>query len=280
MRGEIMYPITYEFLGTGNNRHGNYIYQDCFGRTLSNICHSHDFYELILVCKGSCVQMINEKKHIHTNDDIIFLRPGDYHAFLSQSEDVRVLSLSVERNEFESFCNVYGSRITESLISRSDAPVIREPGAFSGIINHISVHDEYDCKFLLSYFIKIYIDAAHKGKYDLPKSLEKALREMFRPENIKVGIPAMVELSGYSRPHLSRLIKKYRGVTLHEYVFNLRLDNAYHALILSTASIEEIAENIGFASLSHFYKAFKDRFGVTPSSLRKKAWDGHEPTAF
>lgn len=275
-----MYPITYEFLGTGHNRYGNYIYQDCFNRTLSNICHSHDFYELTLVCKGSCTHIINEKKHIHTNDEIIFLRPGDYHTFLSQSEDIRVLSLSVERNEFESFCNAYDNRIIKTLTDKTDAPVIRYPGAFSGIINHINVHDEYDCKFILSYFIKIYIDATHKGKYDIPKTIERALKDMYKPENVKVGIPAMVELSGYSRPHLSRLIKKYRGVTLHEYISTIRLDASYKALILSTASIEEIAENIGFSSLSHFYKAFKERFGVTPASLRKKAWNEQDPIVF
>ncbi len=275
-----MYPITYEFLGVSQNRHGNYIYQDCFGRTLSNICHSHDFYEFVLVCKGSCEHLVNDLSYTHIADEIIFMRPGDYHTFVSQSADLRVLSLSIEKNEFESFCDVYDKRITNLIKNIRIPPIFHAPGAFSGIINYLNVQDEFDCKFILAYLLKMFIDSLNKEKYKLPRSLEQALKEIHYPENLREGIPALVRASGYSRPQLSRLIKKYRGVTPHEYVLTIRLDSAYQALILSDSEIDEISWEVGFSSVSHFYKAFKARFGVTPYSLRKKARENHNTPIF
>lgn len=275
-----MLPITYEFLSTGMNRYGNYIYQDFFDKTLSNIYHSHDFYEIVLICKGYCTHTINGIVYTHKPDELIFLRPGDYHSFQSQSEDLRVLSLSVERNEFEKLCAAYDLRITNLIKNITIPPIVCVPGAFSGIISHLDVYDEYDCKFVLFYLLKAFIGSLHHERYRLPRSLEKALREMQRPENLKEGIPALVRASGYSRPQLSRLIKKHRGVTPHEYVLTMRLDRAYQSLILSDIPIDEIAEQIGFASVSHFYKAFRGKFGITPSALRKKAYSEHTEPIF
>ena len=275
-----MHPITYEFLSTGMNRYGNYIYQDFFDKTLSNIYHSHDFYEIVLVCKGCCTHTINDTVYTHKPDELIFLRPGDYHSFSSQSEDLRSLSLSVEKNEFEKLCDAYDARITNLIKNINIPPIVCVPGTFSGIISHLNVYNEYDCKFVLLYLLKTFISSLNREKYKSPRSLEKALREMQRPENLKEGIPALVRASGYSRPQLSRLIKKHRGVTPHEYVLTIRLDQAYRALILSDSGIDEIAEHIGFSSVSHFYKAFKNRFGITPNALRKKAFNEKTPFVF
>lgn len=275
-----MNPITYDFLNTKLNRHGNYIFQDFFDKTLSNICHSHDFYELVLMCKGSCVQYINNSAYTHLPDDIIFLRPGDCHYFISQTEDLHLVSLSIEKNEFESLSDFYDSSITNLIQSINVTPIIHSPGAFSGIISHLNVQNEYDCKFILSYLLKIFIDSLAKERYKLPRSLEQALLEINRPENLREGISALVRISGYSRPQLSRLIKKYRGVTPHEYVLTIRLDRAYQGLILSDTEIDEIAWQVGFSSVSHFYKAFKARFGVTPYSLRKSARESQNMKTF
>ena len=275
-----MHPITYEFLSTGMNRYGNYIYQDLFDKTLSNIYHSHDFYEIVLVCKGRCTHTINSTVYAHKPDEIIFLRPGDYHSFLSQSEDLRVLSLSVEKNEFEKLCEAYDMRIINLIKNINIPPIVCVPGTFSGIISHLNVYDEYDCKFVLLYLLKAFICSLNREKYKSPRSLENALREMQRPENLKEGVPALVRASGYSRPQLSRLIKKHRGVTPHEFVLTARLDRAYQSLILSDFPIDEIAWQVGFSSVSHFYKAFKTRFGITPYSLRKKVQETQDTKIF
>ena len=59
-------------------------------------------------------------------------------------------------------------------------------------------------------------------------------------------------------------------MTLHQYVTNLRLERAKEELLMTTKSAEEISEEVGYASFSHFQKIFKKKYGVTPAVWRKK----------
>jgi AraC family transcriptional regulator len=59
------------------------------------------------------------------------------------------------------------------------------------------------------------------------------------------------------------------GVTLQKYVLQMRLDRAYREVILTDRRFEEIAEELGYTSLSHFSQLFKAHFGMTPSGMRK-----------
>ena len=109
---------------------------------------------------------------------------------------------------------------------------------------------------------------------EIPQMIVSAIEEMKKSDNLKRGIDAFTELSHYSHSHLARLIKTHFGVSLKQYINEMRLQNAYNDIILTNKSTEEISENLGFASISHFNKIFKDRFLITPAELRKRkgAW--------
>ena len=252
---------------------GNYFVQRVFSRKLSNIYHSHDFYEITAVLNGSTTHLVNGKKFLQTEDDVVFLRPGDYHAFLKQSPDAVLVSLSVERKEFEKMTKIFSTELLEDLLNLQSPNSLRCPNLSANInINHNVIksdYEEHDLKFLLFFFLKEYINAMRKRKSGLPKNLANAIREMQNYDNLKLGVPKFVELSFYSRSHLSRLIKENFNMTLHDYVLNLRLNAAYNDLILTGESTEVIAEKVGYASLSHFNKIFKDKFKETPAQVRK-----------
>ena len=92
---------------------------------------------------------------------------------------------------------------------------------------------------------------------------------MYRVENMQLGIAKLIELSGYSRSHLTRLIRQYYNCSLQELISQLRLDFAYKEIIVSKDGLEDIAYKIGYSSFSHFQKVFKSTFGITPAVLRK-----------
>ena len=98
----------------------------------------------------------------------------------------------------------------------------------------------------------------------------KALKEMKKRDMLKAGIPAFVAESGYSRPQLSRLVKKYLHMTLYEYISGQRLETAYNDLVLTRSRPEDIAEELGYKSFSHFSQKFKKTYGITPAELRKQ----------
>jgi AraC-like DNA-binding protein len=50
----------------------------------------------------------------------------------------------------------------------------------------------------------------------------------------------------------------------YEHVRNLRLERAREMLSEPQASVKEVAHAVGYASLSHFAKAFRRRYGASP----------------
>ena len=264
--------IRYEFNRMENTQETNYIFQFVKGRKLTRIYHSHDFYEIVYFLQGEATQLINDKPYHCTANLMLFLQPGDKHRFINQADNTVLFSLSVRREEFEAICNIYGTEVLNRIVN-ADRPILCEN---CSLLNY-SLLDyenmalglkEYDCKFLLCSVLHYYIQ--HGKVNSIPLSLSFALDEIKKTENLCEGIIAMVRLSNYSQTHLARMMKKYYNTTPKHYINELRLQNAYNQIILTQKSVEIIAEELGFKSYSHFNKIFKERFSVTPASLRKQ----------
>lgn len=270
---ENMTPILYQFEKIYAKKQNNYIFQLVKNRKLTDIYHSHDFYELICFLDGKGIQLINGIKWICEKNSITFIRPNDTHCFVEHSEDIAVLSLSIRKEEFEMIAQLY-SPLLLCFIQRQEKPVYSAsnlPFLYTYINKNAHSITEYDCKFILSCFLKMYIDTTGclQINLELPYTLTYALNEMKKKENLQQGIPALVELSHYSQSHLSRLIKKYFNMSLKEYINEMRLQIAYSDIVFSQKTLESISEDIGFCSFSHFNKIFKAKYSITPSRLRK-----------
>ncbi|MBO0951379.1 helix-turn-helix transcriptional regulator [Fibrella forsythiae] len=70
-----------------------------------------------------------------------------------------------------------------------------------------------------------------------------------------------------SRMQLHRKLKALTNQSATEIVRHLRLQRAAELLRQRSASVSEIAYDVGFESLSYFTKAFRDQFGTLPSAF-------------
>lgn len=276
-----MDKIIYEFdkinnsQGKGNAVNNHFIFQNIERRKLTRIYHSHDFYEFIVVLKGMCTAFINGKEYKLAKDDTVFMSPGDSHSFTGQSEDVHVISFSVKSCEVDSACEYNGKRTEECFGFKEHPLIFSEPDTQSVLrLIYNNINDDaliYEYRFLLSYFIRVLSVKSETGNDDeCPAVILNALKEMKKRDRLKVGIPAFVAESGYSRPQLSRFVKKYLHMTLYEYISGQRLEAAYNDLILTRSRPEDIAEDLGYKSFSHFSQKFKKTYGITPAELRKQ----------
>ncbi len=83
-----------------------------------------------------------------------------------------------------------------------------------------------------------------------------------------IRVEELAERFFFSKEYLTRLFRNQYGCAIYEYVLQLRMNNAREYLMDPGMSIQEIAEKIGYSSANYFGKAFKRRYGQTPSEFR------------
>ena len=263
--GEKMKFVNYSFESLAKNISENYFFQAISNRKLSNIYHSHDFYEFIVILQGNCTQIINEKEYFCDKGTLTVLCPNDRHKVIGQSKDVNLVAVSVSKEEvrrFEELFNLFKNPFSCCVIKLTSKQLLP-------FVNLYYSKSEAELKLILSNIAKIQSDYFCDCP-PLSTSIENAVALMQKRENMRGGIDRFAELSGYSKTHLSRILKNQYNTTPHEFILNIRLNEAYNALMLSDVNLEELSFDIGYESFSHFQKIFKEKFGLTPASLRRK----------
>jgi signal transduction histidine kinase/DNA-binding response OmpR family regulator len=76
-----------------------------------------------------------------------------------------------------------------------------------------------------------------------------------------------------SRSQLYRKLKSLTGVSVNEFIRNVRLEKAKELIQLGNNNINEICYKVGFTSPSYFTKCYKAKFGHLPTHLEKKSED-------
>ncbi|RDU97651.1 response regulator transcription factor [Trinickia dinghuensis] len=95
-----------------------------------------------------------------------------------------------------------------------------------------------------------------------------AIRHLSERLSAPPTVEQLARLVGTNEKRLSQAFRENLGQTVFEYVRSERLGIAQRLLTGTQLSIANIAEEIGFSSAANFATAFRERFGVTPSTYR------------
>ena len=87
-----------------------------------------------------------------------------------------------------------------------------------------------------------------------------------------VSLAALAEKARLSTFHLHRIFRATAGETPKQYTLRLRLGRAAAMLLTGDESMLEIALSCGFQSHEAFCRAFRKRFGMTPSAYRERGF--------
>ncbi|ARV60804.1 AraC family transcriptional regulator [Nostocales cyanobacterium HT-58-2] len=85
-----------------------------------------------------------------------------------------------------------------------------------------------------------------------------------------LGLAEIATAVGMSMYHFSRLFKKSTGYSPHQYVMNCRIERAKRLLTKTEEAIDQICQQVGFQSQSHFTNVFRKLIGITPNAYRKQ----------
>ena len=83
-----------------------------------------------------------------------------------------------------------------------------------------------------------------------------------------MSLEEIAESVHLSASYSSALFKSSTGVSVMDYIINLRITKACDMLKYSDRLISEIAESTGFCDIFYFSRMFKKIMGVSPAKYR------------
>lgn len=86
----------------------------------------------------------------------------------------------------------------------------------------------------------------------------------------RLGLDALAGSLGVSVFHLCRTFRAEHGTSLHAHLVRLRLTAALEELAHGAEDLTGLALSLGFSSHSHFTRAFRSAFRLTPSQYRRR----------
>jgi AraC-like DNA-binding protein len=99
--------------------------------------------------------------------------------------------------------------------------------------------------------------------------MDQAMRFVDREYRQPLSDATVARELGLSTSHFRFLFRQATGQPFHQYLIAVRLEKAKEMLTSRHASVGTVAEAVGFGALSHFSRAFTQRFHASPSQIRR-----------
>ena len=253
-------------------------------------------YELIYLETGNFTFLYNDTTYRCKAGDIIFIRPGIPHSF--------ILDLGEISQPHIHFDMIYTADSKKTPISFKDLPAMspaekalirpdlfgdfpRTPfvffenteqalALFYRVIDCVCAGQALEAKGLLTTLLAVLIRdnfASCLNQKEPTWGIARQLKDFIdATHGVGIGLDALEKQFSYSKFHLERQFQREYGVSLIAYVNKKKMRLAQE--LLTEKSVSQVAEEIGFSSIYAFSRAFKNRFGISPSEYKKTIAEG------
>lgn len=244
--------------------------------------HWHEFYELAFIVSGEGTHVLNGRPHPISRGLGFLLSPADFHAVIPHPGDtVRLYNIIFTRQFlrdelyallFDAPCEFQHRFEEADFASLLDAcerlwTESHQPAFGSDFIVRGSLE-------------RLLIELARRCRTESPSSdavrpqpghpaVSKAIRYIERHFRDPISLGDVAAYAGLSAGHFSESFRKAVGTTFQSFLQRLRLEFAASLLAATDLPVTEICFASGFNTVTHFEKAFKSRFKVSPSAYRK-----------
>lgn len=256
--------------------------------------HAHEFIELTYVFKGKCNVVINHHHIPLTEGTLVMIDKYTPHTVEAISKDDIVLSITLKKDYLSpSFLSRLSS---QSIISTFLVDLLlenRESNRFllfnNGkkekiieVVNNIVweyFHKRiYSDEIIHSYFVILFSELIREDEISqrhthIPNSNNHTLIDFLQyiEENYQdCTLTSMSKHFNFHPNYLSNLLKKGTGKSFKDLLQLQKISKAGIMLINSKLPIPDIAHEVGYSSVTFFYKKFNLIFDMTPSDYRKK----------
>lgn len=242
--------------------------------------HTHDYYEFFIITSGCTNHTLNNQTQKLEAKTFCLIYPEDYHQFTPiKGERCIHINLPVTPDKLQEICSSIGISIEQLRscknrmfqLSDMDFSFFKHNARELGCIPENTGNEEYI--FMIIFEMLIHgIILLNKRRVSVqntaPEWLNHLLRRIHSPEYLDCHASDIYELAGYSPPVVIQCFRQYTGETVISYLTKVKMDAAKMMLSSSSLTVLDIAGRLGYSSLSHFNKNFKEAVGMSPGKYR------------
>ncbi|MCI0604607.1 AraC family transcriptional regulator [bacterium] len=229
--------------------------------------HSHEFFNLTFVLKGSFVESFERNRLELSSNSVLFEPAGVIHS--DNFGDRGAHSLIVEPPEhwiqsvnLDSSLLLNPFHLNDPFTSKLVTRIYREfqfPDRFSSLAVQATLLELFSFTFRK-------IQCRNELKPPWLAKVQNHIEEHFQDA---LTISSLSKVVDVHPAHLIRSFRKFLSCTPGGYIRRTRLKFAAKLLQETNLSLTEIALSTGFCDQSHFTHSFRRHFGITPRRFRK-----------
>ncbi len=258
--------------------------------------HKHDFIEVVYVISGSARHYIGNDVYDVCKGDVIIINYGVEHNFVPLEGEVfsnydllftpEFFEIAgIGNSDFYALASSYlfFSVFPEGVKDSSSLNLIRsESDVFGDLFSKI--YGEYTARrsgfvgMIRAYLIELItlifreIDSKTTDNitHEQKNVIEHAINYMKSHYNTRMNLDDIAADLFLSKDYFRQLFKKSTGMSITDYIQNVRVEEATRLLETTDMNVAAVAEKCGFTDIKFFYKTFKKITGKTPNEYRKE----------
>lgn len=254
--------------------------------------HRHNYIEVIYMCKGSTIHIVDGNRVVLEEGDLLFLNQnavqeilpagkGDIainFIILPQFFDMAFEMIGVDDNLLRDFLvgSLCRNSKTTSYLYFHVAEVLPiqnlvENMVWSLLHNSLNKRSSNQITMgLLILHLLNYMDKMETGEKQFDQELVINVLNYIEANYKDGSLSELAEIMGYDLYWMSREIKKKTGKTYKELLQTKRMNQAAYMLTNTKMPVSEIIQMVGYDNSSYFYRKFRERYGVSPKEFRKE----------
>lgn len=247
--------------------------------------HYHPELELTLITKGEGTRFIGDSIEPFHDFDLVLVGKNVPHHWVSlqagNTEPQRASVFQFSKDIFHSFneCDHFlslfdkakrgihflnpSNNCIDRILTFDQLTPIEQLGSLLTLIEELSQHR--DVRFLASETYQ-----TGQDRKFIEEKFSKVNNYILENLHTKLTVNQMAEFTHMVPQSFCRWFKKYSGHSFITFLNLTRIERSCQYLITTSDSIQTIAYNSGFDTISHFNRTFKAIKNMSPSEVRKK----------
>ena len=241
--------------------------------------HYHNFYEIFIITEGCALHEINGERFELPKGTLHLIRPEDMHRIAATPQrGCMHMNICLTEEKLRSICSALGIALSEltgisplkTTLSVDETEFFTKRAERIGLLSYNRAGGSHVimCELVTEALAILYKSRVFSN-LNCPVWFTEVLEKIHSPEFLNCSASDVYALGGFCAPAMIEYFKEYTGKTVSEYLRGMKMKRACEVLHDTDMPIIELSSLLGYESLSHFNRIFKEHTGVTPAAYRK-----------